>query len=177
MRNSSALPRINPTQAPLVARQPELERILASLDGVTAGRGQLVLLEGEAGVGKTRLAREVLARARTVGMHGYLGRCFDQYTAVPFFPFAELFAAILAEAPPELQIEAPARWPELAYVVAQLGTPRALTSQETQLQVFRAAAGFVQAVARTQPLVLLLDDLHWADSTSLALLLYRPAPA
>jgi DNA-binding CsgD family transcriptional regulator/tetratricopeptide (TPR) repeat protein len=172
MRNSSALPRINPTQAPLVARQPELERILASLEGVAAGRGQLVLLEGEPGVGKTRLAREVLARARTVGMHGYLGRCFDQYTAVPFFPFAELFAAILAEAPAALQAEAPARWPELAYIVPKLGPPRAPQSQETQLQVFRAAAGFVHAMATLNPLVLMLDDLHWADSTSLALLLY-----
>ncbi len=128
------------THAPLVAREAELERILYALDTVGLSGGRVVFLEGDAGVGKTRLAREVLARARAMGTHGYVGRCFDQYTGVPVFPFAELFVALLADAPPGLQTEAPSRWPELTYVVPQHGTSRSVNSQETQMQVFRAAA-------------------------------------
>ena len=173
LRGVSPLDHIAAHQAPMVGRATELERVLSTLDNTLAtGRGRLVMLAGEPGVGKTRLAREALACARALGVPGCVGRCFEQHTAVPFFPFAELFAAVLAEAPPELQADLRSRWPELAHIVAQLGPPPGGEGQETQLQVFRAAAGVVHTLAARHPFVLLLDDLHWADTTSLDLLLY-----
>src|SRR5205823_143607 len=82
------------------------------------------------------------------------------------------FAAALAEAPPELQADLRSRWPELAYIVPELGALPRREGHETQLQVFRAAAAFVHVLAAVNPFMLMLDDLHWADGTSLELLLY-----
>src|SRR5262249_28102512 len=76
---------------PLVARDAELNKLLAVLGAVAKGTsGRLVLLTGEPGIGKTRLAREVLARAKEDGNVVVVGRCFEQHTTVPFFPFNEL---------------------------------------------------------------------------------------
>jgi DNA-binding NarL/FixJ family response regulator len=158
--------------APLVARAAELERILTVVETACRGRGRLVFLDGEPGVGKTRLAREVLQHARTADAHVISGRCFEQYRDVPFFPFAEPFDNALAKAPPELQSVAAQRWPELAYLIPELGTQSRLEGYDSQLRVFRAASGFLLALAESQPIVWLLDDLHWADATSLGLVLH-----
>jgi DNA-binding CsgD family transcriptional regulator len=157
----------------MVARATELERVLSALDETLAGsRVQMVVLAGEPGVGKTRLARESLARADARGAQVFAGRCFEQHTAVPYFPFTEPFADALAQISPDLQAELSSRWPELGHILPELGTTSRMDGQATQPQVFRAAAAFLHALAGVKPLVLMLDDLQWADSTSLALLLY-----
>jgi DNA-binding CsgD family transcriptional regulator/tetratricopeptide (TPR) repeat protein len=158
----------------LVARDAELNHLLLALRGVVRGGGRLVLLSGEPGIGKTRLAREVLAHARAAGNLVLVGRCFEQHTAVPFFPFTELLGAALAAAPSALKADAQRQWPELAYLLPDLirARPRRLEGPEAQLRLFRATCSFLQALAEGSPLVLLLDDLHWADATSLALLLF-----
>jgi DNA-binding NarL/FixJ family response regulator len=159
---------------PLVARELELNRVLSVLSDVAAGRGHLALLTGEPGIGKTRLAREVLARARALGSVAFVGRCFEQHTAVPYFPFTELLGAALTAAPSALKTDAPVRWPELAYLIPDLipASPQRLEGAEAQLRLFRATSSFLQSLADVNPLVLLLEDLHWADATSLGLLLY-----
>jgi predicted ATPase len=105
----------------MVARAAELDHVLSALDeAVRVGPGRLLVLVGEPGVGKTRLVRESVARARAVGVRGFTGRCFEQHSAVPIFPFADPFATALAEAPPEVQAELCSRFPELAYIVPAL---------------------------------------------------------
>jgi DNA-binding CsgD family transcriptional regulator/tetratricopeptide (TPR) repeat protein len=156
----------------MVGREADLRRVLSVLDTVAQGHGRLVLLAGEAGVGKTRLAREVLVRARAAGVQSLVGRCFEQHSGAGFFPFTEAFGAAFAEAPTGFQADVRSRWPELRSVVPDFGSPGEANREVTQLHVFRAAAGFLQALADANPVVLLLDDLHWADSTSLILLLY-----
>src|SRR6185437_11433244 len=71
----------------LVAREAELEHIATALDAVAAGHGRLVLLAGEPGVGKTRLAQEAMLAARNRGLHILVGRCYEQDTALPFSLF------------------------------------------------------------------------------------------
>src|SRR5438445_377811 len=75
--------------AQFVGREAELERIVLLLSSVSAGRGRVVLLSGEPGVGKTRLASQALTHAATLGIRSFIGRCFEQQTALPFFPFTE----------------------------------------------------------------------------------------
>lgn len=164
---------------PLVGRSVELARIHSELDAIMEDAGRLVLLSGEPGVGKTRLAHEGVAKARKKGMLAVVGRCFEQYSSVPFFPFTEALGEALVGAPLDLQAEAFERWPELVHLIPHYSgntvaalSERHVDGQETQLRVFRAAAGLLHTLAEATPLVLLIDDLHWADTTSLGLLLY-----
>ena len=155
---------------PLVGRAREL----GLLERHLAGEGPpLLLLAGEPGVGKTCLAQEVLRRAGERGVRALVGRCYEQYTSLPFSPFVEALSAALALASPALRQEAPRRFPYLERLLPdfQAGPP-AHESNEARFQVLYAVAGFLRALAAEGPLALLLDDLHWADSASLDLLLY-----
>jgi DNA-binding CsgD family transcriptional regulator/transcriptional regulator with XRE-family HTH domain len=162
-----------PSEGLLIGREAELTRVLNALEAVNAGQGRIVLLSGEPGIGKTRLGREVLAHAARIGMRILVGRCFEQHTAVPFFPFTEALT-IPPVGPPLLpEPRSLERWPELGYVLSGPGAePYVQGGQDTQLRVFRAVTAFLREVAETSSLVLLLDDLHWVDATSLSLLLY-----
>jgi DNA-binding NarL/FixJ family response regulator len=86
----------------------------------------------------------------------------------------ELLGGAFAAASPEFRTEAQKRWPELIHLIPDLtkAEPQKLTTENTQLRLFRATSGFIHDLAEPNPLVLLLDDLHWADSTSLSLFLY-----
>lgn len=157
---------------PMVAREAELARILSVISTVMTGSGRCLMLVGEPGIGKTRLAREALRGAAALGASTSTGRCFEQHTTVPFFPFAEAFAGLLSRAPQDHMLDVSSRLPELAYILGEGSTRDLPPGQATQLQVFRAAAAFLDEQAGIMPVVLLLEDLHWADSTSLGLLLY-----
>src|SRR5262245_52563698 len=77
----------------LIAREAELSRVISIFHSVATGRGRVVLLDGEPGIGKTRLAREVLTCAQREGALAYVGRCFEQHEDAPFFPFMELLGS------------------------------------------------------------------------------------
>jgi DNA-binding NarL/FixJ family response regulator len=161
----------------LIGREAELARILKALEAISAGHGRIVLLSGEPGIGKTRLAREAMARAVEHGATVLAGRSFEQQSSIPFFPFTEALADALATGPPELRDGAFQHWPELAYLIPDAApqTTRGIPTpdtQQTQLRIFRAATGFLHALSETAPLMVLLEDLHCADATSLGLLLY-----
>ena len=107
------------------------------------------------------------------GARVLVGRCFEQYMQVPFFPFSEALAAALAEAPGAFETEAVSRWPELSNLLP--GSGHALTRLQdgaAHLQVFQAVAAFLRGLSSVEPLIVFLDDLHWADATSLALCVY-----
>lgn len=164
---------VAPAEVPLIGRDGELARILTALATVTAGRGRVVLLSGEPGVGKTRLSRTVLAHAERSGARTSIGRSFEQYSAVPFFPFTEALTLPLVGKPLLPDAGALERWPELGHLLTDAGAKRPLHAvHENQLGVFRAVTAFLRDVAEVSPVVVTLDDLHWADATSLSLLLY-----
>jgi eukaryotic-like serine/threonine-protein kinase len=160
---------------PLVAREAELAAALASLDALASGAGRCVLLAGEAGIGKTRLAQEVDRQARERGVLVITGRCYATQQAVALAPFFEALTAAYAGAPQRLRAALPSRWPHVARLVLDVAAigdapaPRADTPDEQQ-RLFWQVTDFVRALAAERPVALLVDDLHWADGASIALL-------
>ncbi|HEX5503257.1 MAG TPA: AAA family ATPase [Thermomicrobiales bacterium] len=148
---SPALPAI--AAPPLVGRARELGLLHERLAAALAGRGGLVLLGGEAGIGKTALAEAVCGQAITRGALVLIGRCYDLSETPPYGPWAEA----LARVPHGGDGPAP---PDLAGGVGAA----------SQAALFGQVRDYLAAVAARRPLVLLLDDLHWADPASLDLL-------
>jgi class 3 adenylate cyclase/tetratricopeptide (TPR) repeat protein len=159
---------------PMVARREELERIISLVEAVVDGRGRLALLAGEPGAGKTRLAQEVTLEARDRGFVIAAGRCSEVEQVAPFYVMREMLAALYALCPSSLQAEIPRRWPDVLRLLPNQTTSGATESEgaEEQQRLFWAVTGFVQACAELAPLALLLDDLHWADGSSLKLLVH-----
>jgi class 3 adenylate cyclase len=94
---------------PLVAREADLGQILAAVDMAVAGQGQTVLLAGEPGAGKTRLAQEVTLHLRNRGFLVAAGRCYEAEQSVPYYPFLDALSAAYAAAPLQLQRDTAAK--------------------------------------------------------------------
>ena len=155
----------------LVGRTPELASIRATLDGVARGTGGLVLLSGEPGIGKTRLAREALAQALRAGFDTLVGHCLEQYRAIPFFGLTEALSERLAMAQPSDEGTPSGMWPHLAWLTLQQDSPVGVAGR-SPLTIFRAVTAGLRGLAAERPVVLLLEDLHWADSGTISALVY-----
>ncbi len=159
--------------ARLVARGEELGRILDALKATEGGSGRLVLLAGEPGIGKTRLAQEASVHAWERRFLVAAGRCYEAQSGVPFYPFLEALSTLHEGAPPEVREAIPERWPYLARLLPDHFPSRIAGSSESREEsqrLLRAVTGFVREVAAERPVALLLDDLHCADGASLDLL-------
>jgi class 3 adenylate cyclase/tetratricopeptide (TPR) repeat protein len=157
----------------LVAREEELARLASAVDAVAGGAGRLVLLAGEPGVGKTRLAQEVTLNARNRGFLVATGRCYEPSQGIPFYPFLEALSNAYVASPPSVRAIVAERWPHLGRLLPDHMAPPSIPpsdSQEERERIFRAVTGFLLTLAEIGPVALLLDDLHWADDSSLALL-------
>jgi class 3 adenylate cyclase/tetratricopeptide (TPR) repeat protein len=157
----------------LVARGEELSRLLTALEEAAAGEGRLVLLAGEPGIGKTRLAQELTRAAHDQGFLVAAGRCYEPEQIVPYYPFLDAFATLWDIAPAAIRAGAARRWPHLGALLPEalpVPPPSEIPGQDDQQRVFRALTGFLQTMAERTPILLLLDDLHWADGSSLKLL-------
>jgi DNA-binding CsgD family transcriptional regulator len=139
-----------PPVPPLVGREREQTVLRDALDAALAGHGALVLIGGEAGIGKTALAEWLLGEAIGRGALVLVGRCYDLSETPPYGPWSEA----LARAPRN-----PAS-PDLA----------SGGGATTQATLFAAMQEYLATLASQLPLVVLLDDLHWADPASLDLL-------
>lgn len=159
--------------AQLVARDDERTTILEVLSTVVGGEGRVVLLAGEPGIGKTRLAQEAGACAEEQGFLVVTGRCYQSQRDTPFTPWFEALTALHAAAPAEAREGIAERWPSLATLLPDHfpSLPAGAESDPDAVQrLHRAVAGFVRELAVDRPIAILLDDLHWADSGSLDLL-------
>ena len=132
-----------------VGRARELRELERALDAARAGTGATVLVAGEAGIGKTRLASEVAGRARDAGFVVLLGRSIDLVgTELPYQPFAE--------------------------ALRPLGKPWQAAGETpgSQLRVFEEMLALLTGCAATAPVLLVLEDLHWADTSTLDLVVF-----
>lgn len=137
----------------LVGRQRELELLQRRLAAMLAGRGGLVLIGGEAGIGKTTLIEWLVAEARKRGALALTGGCYDLMSTPPYGPWREALAPALSS--------------DLLDALAGASGPVSVSSQA---DLFDRVLRAVVALAQQQPLVLTLEDLHWSDPTSLDLL-------
>jgi DNA-binding SARP family transcriptional activator len=154
------------SSAGFVGRESEITELEAALEGAVAGSGGLLLLAGEAGIGKTRLAEELAALARERNADVLWGRCWEAGGAPAYWPWTQAFRGYLRDH--EL---APAA--ELAPILPELGEGLPPSDPEqARFRLFEAAAGFLRVASAMNPLVLVLDDLHAADIPSAVLLRY-----
>ncbi len=163
---------------PLVGRQASFSQLVRSLQQVCGGQPQAVVVEGEAGIGKTRLAREWEAWAAAQGALVLAGQSFEMGGRLPYQPLIEALRPRLeAENAPEDLLED--LWlAELARILPELRVrypdlpPPTEDELTARLRLFEAVARLFDALARRAPLVLLLDDLQWVDEVSLDLVRY-----
>ena len=157
---------------PLVGRTEELTRLIEALDATHQGRGQLFMLLGEPGVGKTRLAQEVSVRATERGFLVLVGRCYEERASLPMYPFIQALSAALQTVTRQFGQQAAARLTEVEALVTRTSSgstavARLGSSVEARLDLFSTIAAFIRELSMETPIALLLDDVHWADSASI----------
>ncbi len=147
---------------PLVGRAGEVERLVTVLEEVAAGKGNVVLLAGDPGAGKTRLGQEILVAAWRRGFHILPGRCYETGQSVPYFPFLEALAAAYEAASLQLRARIQTDFLESAPLFAQVAAdaPERLYERGEWFRLMRAVTRFLQALAEEAPVVLALEDLQ-----------------
>jgi DNA-binding SARP family transcriptional activator len=163
-----------PPRGPFVGREAELAELGAALDDALAGHGRVVLVGGEAGIGKSRIGDELMARARERGAAVYVGRAWEAGGAPAYWPWIQALRSMVAESDPAAVRDWTARaGPELATLLPELGDAPADTgpdSPDARFRLFESIASFLRAAAAARPVGLFLDDLHVADASSVLLL-------
>ena len=162
-------------------RETERGAIGAVIDRALSGHGSVVMLEGGAGVGKTRLAMEMADYASRVGFHCSVGHCYEREQPFPFLPFAEIiesnlalaaspddYRRLLGENAPEVAQIAPS----LRRIFSDVPQPLDLPPAQQRHYLFQSFSDALARVAQIRPQLYLLEDLQWADESSLALLIH-----
>jgi class 3 adenylate cyclase/tetratricopeptide (TPR) repeat protein len=169
----------HPDRVAFVGRDTERAWLSAALDSALGGQGQLVLLAGQAGIGKTRIAEELCADARAREARVVWGRCHEGEGAPAYWPWRQVLRAYAASRPPAAALasevgEAASEFaqlaPELAGAQARPMPAAALDPEMARFRLFDAVSSVLRSAAADTGLVVVLDDLHWADRASLLLL-------
>ena len=161
-----------------VGREQEMAVLRAGLKSAMSGRGQLVLLVGEPGIGKTRTAHELALYAGQQEAQVFFGRCYEGEGAPPFWPWVQIVRALVTKrAPHLLQVEMGVGAADIAQVIPEvreqlpdvpLAPPR--EPEQARFCFFDSLTTWFKNAGQRQPLVLILDDLQDADKSSLLLL-------
>jgi class 3 adenylate cyclase len=155
-----------------------MDQLKDALEQAFSGRGSITTLVGEPGIGKTRLSEEFCVYAGLRGAQILKGRSYEGAVEIPFLPFVDALRQYVRTRPDEaLRQELGDGAPELANLVSEvrqrfpdLSEPMKLEGDAERMRLFESVAGFLRNASSAQPLVLLLDDLHWSDKPSLLLL-------
>jgi len=162
-----------------VGRHAEMDQLKAALEDVLGGRGRLMTLVGEPGIGKTRTSEELATYASLRGGRVLWGRCYDGGGAPPYWPWVQAIRSYVREADPErLRTEMGAGAADIAEIVSDVSTtlpglqppPQLGSPEEERFRLFDSITTFLKTASQDRPLVVILEDLHWADRPSLTLL-------
>jgi len=161
----------------LIGREAERAQLLQIMQEARSGCGSLILLQGDAGVGKTRLAEEALVMARRLGCQTLVGRCHEQQGTPALIAYTEVLEeasrlmpapafrqAIIASAPELARL-----MPELHRLFPDMAPPLQLPPELRQRYLFTSVREFLTRCSRFMPLVIFIDDLQWADESTLQL--------
>jgi DNA-binding CsgD family transcriptional regulator len=171
-------PPVNLARLPFVGRDAELHMLGDALDQALAGMGRIVLLVGDPGIGKTRTAEQLADLARRRGALILWGSCHEWEGAPAYWPWTHVLRDWLREvdddtlravAGPNAAFVAQII-PELRERLPDLSTPPAMEPEARHFQLLAATSALLRAAAAWQPLIIVLDDIHWADTSSLRLL-------
>lgn len=152
-------------QSKFVGRDKELSELKSNLDNAIKGHGRVVFIAGEAGIGKTRLVNELGLYARSKNIRFLVGRCLYQKGAIPYLPFIEALSNYSRVIKLSVDKEKPK---------ADRGTQiwKSAYPQDEKARLFEELSHLIIDIANDKPLILFLDDLHWADIATLQLLHY-----
>lgn len=175
---TSAGPPSRDRPRPLVGRMRERKHLHRRLDDLAAGRGCLVFIEGAAGIGKTRLAEDLQQEATARGHRVLVARCSERQLSSPFGPWVDLLRAGIHDTDPDTLRNALgdaageiARvLPELRTMFPDIPLPMQLPADQEREFVLHSVMEFLARAAVDRPLVLVVDDLQWADESTLALI-------
>jgi predicted ATPase/class 3 adenylate cyclase len=164
-------------RTPFVGRAQERARLLQAVERARSGTGTLMLIGGEAGVGKSRLVEEAAAEARRLGLMVLTGHCVDQQGAPPYLPTIEHLEEAARQGSPETFRQALGEnAPEIAKLMPKLRVrypdipePVTLPPEQERRYLLHGIAEFVERNARATPLMLVFEDLQWADESTLLL--------
>ncbi len=164
----------------LIGRAGPLETALQTLDHARAAHGMTVLVSGEAGIGKSRLVRAMVERARQLGFVTLQGACFEADRTHPYAPVLDLVRVLSATVSPALAAhyfasaaaELVTLFPELGPLFPDTAPRRVLDPEEDRRRLFHAMTDAVHALGRVQPLMIVIEDVHWSDDATLDLVLH-----
>ncbi len=165
-------------QTPFVGRGAELAALARELEEARGARGRVAMLVGEPGIGKTRTCEEFAAHAKSAGFAVLIGHCYEGKWAPPLSPFAEMirtYAALVTvdELRTDLAYDGPllARLiPGLREALPEIPDLSNVEARGERTRLIEAIGRWLERAASRFPLLLLLDDLHWADEGTLAVL-------
>jgi hypothetical protein len=184
-QNSPAVLEVSPfslaERTAFVGRESERSTIRAAIDRALTGHGSVVMLAGGSGVGKTRLAMEMAEYASRLGFRCLVGHCYERDERFPFLPFAEIIESNLAEAQSlddfrrrmgHNAAELAQIAPSLRRVFPDIPQPLELPPAQKCRYLFQSVSDTVGRAAQTRSQLYILEDLHWADESTLALLMH-----
>lgn len=162
-----------------VGRETEMALLKRQIEAAVAGQGSIVLIAGEPGIGKTRLAEEAALQARLMGAQVIAGKCLEVEGAPPLWPWTEALRSYAVRTDPAvLRRVAESSAAYLATAIPEIGRhlhertgslPKG-DPEESRFRLFEAMRSFLRNASHETPVVLLLEDIHWADLPTLLLL-------
>lgn len=163
---------------PLIGHGPARQTLQKCWEAAREGHGQLVFITGEAGIGKTALAQQVAAQSQPPV--ALTGQCQEQQTGTAYQVFADILRAYFATVPPEFFNEETQKLlgnfarlvPEIRQMLPQLTTPAPLEPEQEQFRLMSHLTQFIHTATQRRPWLIILDNLQWADRSSLELLRY-----
>jgi len=162
-----------------VGREAERAVLSRLLERALGGAGGVAMIGGALGVGKTRISAEFAAEASKRGFMTLVGSCYDRENSLPFNPFVEILESAMAQASSQEAFRAAlgndagemARlMPQLRRLFPDIPPPMELSPEQSRRILFNAVVELLSRTAANGPMLLLFEDLHWADEGTLSLL-------